>query len=86
MSFSVKSPRVDALLAEVRALTGEGITEAIQHALEERLERLQSPGRIERVDWRWHVDEIQATYEHLAHRTGDPTDESLMYDDDGLPV
>lgn len=50
MSFSVKSPRVDALLAEVRALTGEDITEAIQHALEERLERLQSPGRIERVD------------------------------------
>lgn len=86
MAFSVKSPQVDTLLAEVRALTGEGITEAIQHALEERLTRLQSPECVERVDWRWHVDDIQAAYQHLAHRAGEPTDESLMYDDDGLLV
>lgn len=86
MSFSVKSPEADALLAEVRTLTGEGITEAIIHSLQGRLAHLHSQEHRERIDWRWHVNDIQAAYRHLAHQPGTPPDESLMYDDDGLPV
>lgn len=39
--FSVKSERADDLLSEVRALTGEGITEAITRSLEARLDQLR---------------------------------------------
>ena len=86
VSFSVKSPQADALLAEVRTLTGEGITEAIIHSLQGRLAQLHSQENIDRIDWRRHVEDIQATYRHLAHHPGTPTDEFAMYDDDGVPV
>lgn len=44
MALNIKSPRVEALAAEVAALTGESKTEAIRRALEERRDRLKRRG------------------------------------------
>ena len=39
MAISLEDPEMDRLAREVAKLTGEGLTEAIRKALEERLER-----------------------------------------------
>ncbi|MDX2193243.1 MAG: type II toxin-antitoxin system VapB family antitoxin [Gemmatimonadales bacterium] len=46
MAISIKNERVEQLLDEITSLTGEGKTEAIRRALEERRQRLQR-GRAE---------------------------------------
>lgn len=42
MALNIKNDRVDALLDEVTALTGESKTEAVRRALEERRDRLST--------------------------------------------
>lgn len=86
MAFSIKSSRADELLAELRAITGEGITDAVIHALESRLAGLQRQAAVSDVDWKQQLQQIQIAYRHLARRPEQPTDESLMYDADGLPA
>ena len=52
MALNLKSPRVEALAAELAELTGESKTEAIRRALEERRRRLKgerSPARRQAV-------------------------------------
>jgi hypothetical protein len=39
MAVSIKSPRVDALLEQLRQLTGRGATEIVREALELELQR-----------------------------------------------
>ena len=41
MALSIRNPRAEKLAREVAAESGENLTEAIIHALEERLERLK---------------------------------------------
>jgi len=41
MAISIKSPAVECLAREAAALAGEGLTETIRHALEDRLVRLK---------------------------------------------
>ncbi|HVF60751.1 MAG TPA: type II toxin-antitoxin system VapB family antitoxin [Thermoanaerobaculia bacterium] len=41
MALSIKNETAERLARQVAAETGEGLTEAITHALEERLERLK---------------------------------------------
>lgn len=41
MALSIKNDTAERLARQVAAETGEGLTEAITHALEERLERLK---------------------------------------------
>lgn len=43
MAISIRNPRTEALVRDVAGRTGETMTEAIGRALQERLERLQSP-------------------------------------------
>ena len=40
MAISIKNAEVERLIAAITALTGEGITETVRRALEERQERL----------------------------------------------
>jgi antitoxin VapB len=40
MAISIKNAEVERLIAEISALTGEGKTETVRRALEERRERL----------------------------------------------
>ncbi len=44
MSVNIKNERVERLLDEVTALTGESKTEAVRRALEERRDRLARSG------------------------------------------
>lgn len=41
MALNIKNPATEKLAREVAAQTGEGLTEAIQRSLEERLERVK---------------------------------------------
>ena len=45
MAVSIKSPRVDALLEQLRQLTGRGSTEIVRDALELELQRCLSRRR-----------------------------------------
>ena len=82
MAFSVKNDRADELLRELMALTGEGITEAVSRALDERLVRTRAAGRPTVSDMMWQLAEFRRKYPELL--TSDFTAEDL-YDEDGLP-
>lgn len=85
MPFSVKSERADALLDELRALTGEGITEAVVHALEDRVRAKRQVS----ADTALVLHTLWAANPQLLWSEGDPepsvTFNEWMYDDDGLP-
>ena len=85
MPFSVKSEQADALLAELRAMTGEGITDAVVHALEDRI-RLQQQRRADTsavLHMLWNANP------QLLWKEGEPepsvTFNDWMYDEEGLP-
>ncbi|MGA1871048.1 MAG: type II toxin-antitoxin system VapB family antitoxin [bacterium] len=40
MALSIRNPRAEHLAREIASETGENITQAVLHALEERLEKL----------------------------------------------
>ena len=63
-----------------------GELKAVAVAMEERLQRLRTEEKRRQIDMAWHLGQIQARYQHLAYRAGQPTDDELMYDDEGLPV
>lgn len=81
MPFSVKSDRADELLERVRRHTGEGITQAVVTALEERLGRLER-GRPSRRDAIDRCLERIRTHRIVDHRSNDDT---IGYDEHGLP-
>ena len=41
MALSIRNPKAEKLAREVATISGENLTQAILHALEERLERLR---------------------------------------------
>ena len=47
MPLSIKNPLTERLARQVAKQTGESITEAIQHSLQERLARLQNNAGLE---------------------------------------
>jgi len=82
MPLSIKNSRAEQLAREVAARSGENLTQAITHALEERLERLK--GRRQPADL---VREIMA----ISKRCGSMPDldqrrpeDILGYNDSGL--
>ncbi len=84
MPFSVKSDHADELLRELRELTGEGITEAVTRALDERLSRTRVGGLSSASDMMWSLEAFWAKYPDLIGRDV-VSDEDLLYDQDGLP-
>lgn len=44
MAISIRNPKAEQLAQAVAELSGESLTQAIIHALEERLDRLRSRG------------------------------------------
>ncbi len=81
MGLNIKNEAVERLAREVAAQTGESLTSAIQHALEERLARLRRD-----EDFRLK----KARVREILQRSG-PTpagltsDHSGLYDELGLP-
>ncbi len=80
MAINIKSAEAERLVRELAELTNESITDAIHHAVRERLTRMgaveRSWGRIERIQER-----IRAT--PLAE--GRTMDDLLGYDERGVP-
>ena len=86
MPFSVTSTRADAALTELMDLTGEGSTEAVTRALEDRLARARIEARLGSIDMMWRIEQFQRGFAHLRP-TRHMTDEELIgYDDEGLPI
>ena len=86
MPFSVKSPRADAALTELMDLTGEGITEAVTRALEDRLARARVDAKVRSIDMMWRVEQFQQGFPHLRPTRPLSDEELLGYDGDGLPT
>lgn len=82
MAFSVKNDRADELLRELMSLTGEGITEAVTRALDERLARARTVGRPTVSDMMWQLSEFRRAYPEVVG-SGFTVDD--LYDNDGLP-
>lgn len=86
MPFSVKSTRADAALSELMELTGEGITEAVTRALEDRLAKARIDARVRGIDMMWRVEQFQQGFAHLRPTRHLSDEELVGYDDDGLPT
>lgn len=79
MSLNIKNDQTCRLVAEVAALTGESMTQAVTVALQERLERLR---RRDQAD-------ILRRIERLVLESGGKqgsSDHSDFYDEWGMPV
>jgi hypothetical protein len=85
MALQIQSPETLRLVEELARRTGEGTETAIEIAVRERLERLQTPAAREK-----RRAELQALADSLAARfkaSGQPLVElgDLLYGEDGLP-
>jgi antitoxin VapB len=85
MGVFIKKPEAEAKIRELASRTGESLTEAIERAVEERLQRLGPPQRKGRVD-RKKLAELLAYFDSLPkineHLTND---EIIGYDENGVP-
>jgi antitoxin VapB len=85
--LNIKNPRAHELAVEVAARTGESLTDAVIHALEERLERTPKP-----LKKKASMEEILALLEemrsHLPPEFFEEEDPSaFLYDPEtGLPA
>ena len=82
MALSIKSDEADRLARELAAETGETLTETVETALRERLDREHAR----------HAPSIRTRRERLAADVaalpvsdGRTAEEIIGYDDDGLP-
>ena len=83
MALSIKNPEADRLARELAALTGEGLTEAIVKALEERLRRVRRTAYP--LSLREELRVISERCSSLPVLDERSADEILGYDDLGLP-
>jgi len=84
MALSIKDPKTDKLARRVSSITGESITEAIQHSLEERLKNLEAKNQ-RSIDWN-RVKEIQKRVKSLIPKGIHSLDHGeILYGRDGLP-
>jgi antitoxin VapB len=81
MALSIKNPRAEVLASEVARTTGETLTDAVIHALEERLERLR--GRRSRPDLVARLTEIADRCRNLPDQDQRSPDAILGYDEHG---
>jgi antitoxin VapB len=86
MGVIVKNRATEAKIRKLAARTGESLTEAIDHAVEERLERLGPPRRKGRVD-RKRLAKLLAYFDSLPKMNEHLSDDEIVgYDDNGLPT
>lgn len=81
MALNIKHSVTEKLAREVAAQTGESLTEAVLHALEERLERLK--GRRSAPDLVETLLEISRRCSSLPDLDGRSADDILAYDEIG---
>ena len=83
MALSIRNPRAEKLARQVAAESGESLTQAIIHALEDRLERLK--GRRTTADIAEEIMKISLRCRALPEKDQRAPDEILGYDDRGVP-
>ena len=83
MALSIRNPRAEKLARELAAESGETITQAITHALEERLERLR--GRSTATDLMAEILRISKRCSAIPDQDQRSADEILGYDSVGVP-
>jgi antitoxin VapB len=85
MGVFIKNPVTEAKIRELAARTGESLTEAIDHAVAERLGRLGPTKRKGRVD-RKKLAKLLSYFDTLPKVNESLTDEEIIgYDENGLP-
>jgi len=82
-ALSIRNPRAERLAREVASESGENITQAVIHALEERLERLRGTHRL--PDMVTEIMKISHRCSALPDIDTRPPDEILGYDTNGVP-
>ena len=83
MALSIKNPEADRLARELADLTGEGLTEAVIKALEERLRRER--GTVYAVPLREQLAVIRERCSALPVLDKRRNDQIIGYDDRGVP-
>lgn len=83
MALSIKNTETERLARQVARETGESLTEAIQRALKERLERLPQRRRGRILTER--LEDILRRVDALPTLDTRPEDEILGYDSQGIP-
>jgi len=83
MALSIRNPRAEQLVREVAAESGENLTQAIIHALEQRLERLR--GRRTISDTAQEIMKISKRCSSLPDQDQRTPEEILDYDQTGIP-
>jgi antitoxin VapB len=83
MAISIRNPKTEELAREVAAESGENLTQAIMHALEERLERLK--GRKTAEDLAEEIMKISERCSALPQLDDRTPEEILGYDSKGVP-
>ena len=83
MALSIRNARAEKLARELAAESGENITQAITHALEERLQRLR--GRSTTMDLAEEIMKISKRCSELPDQDQRSPDEILDYGPTGVP-
>ncbi len=83
MALSIRNPKAEKLAREVAAESGENLTQAIIHALEERLVRLK--GRNSATEIAEEIMKISLRCRTLPDKDRRGADEILGYDETGAP-
>jgi antitoxin VapB len=82
MALSIKNDSTERLARQLAAQTGESITEAIQKALEERLQRLKRTRR--RAGLTSQLEDLLRRVDALATLDSRTSDEIVGYDEHGI--
>ncbi|CAB1079229.1 hypothetical protein D1AOALGA4SA_6944 [Olavius algarvensis Delta 1 endosymbiont] len=83
MALSIRNRKAEKLARELAAESGENITQAIIHALEERLQRLR--GRSKAIDLAEELMKIFKRCSEIPYQDQRSPDEILGYGPKGVP-
>ena len=83
MPLSIRNRRAEQLAREVAAETGESMTQAVIHALEEHLQRTR--GRRRATDLFDEIMEVSSRCHALPDKDPRSADQILGYDESGAP-
>jgi antitoxin VapB len=86
MGIIIKNGQAEAKIRRLAKRTGESLTAAVEHAVDERLQRLGPAKRKGRVN-RKRLAEHLAYFRSLPNINENLTDEEIIgYDENGVPI
>ena len=83
MSLNIKNDETHRLVAELAALTGESMTQAVTQAVKERLERIKSQRSGALYERLIEIGQDCASHLVEPYKSADHGD--ILYGEDGLP-